>query len=83
MIDFIYSDTGRMISLFIIGLGLSLLFRKVCEGPECVIIKGPPVAEIKDKIFRFDEKCYSYQTVMTSCQKKDNSNSIASNSKKD
>lgn len=68
LIDFLTSDFGRLISCFIVGLGLSLMFRKVCEGPECVIVKGPPVSQIKDKVFKFDEKCYTYSTVATSCK---------------
>ena len=68
--NFIYTDIGRLVSCFIIGLGLSLMLRTVCDGPECVIIEGPPIKEVEDKIFRFDNKCYSYKAVIASCTNK-------------
>ena len=37
----------------ILGFGLATLFRKVCRGKDCVIIKGPKLSSVKDKIFKF------------------------------
>ena len=65
--NFIYTDMGRLLSCFIIGLGLSLMLRNVCDGPECVIVEGPPIADVEDKVFKFDEKCYTYKAVASSC----------------
>ena len=37
-----------------------------------VIIKGPPLDNVQNKIFSFDNKCYSYKTVNTSCENLEN-----------
>ena len=52
----------------ILGLGLASLFRKVCRNKDCVIIKGPKLSSIKDKIFKFNDKCYQYEPISTSCK---------------
>ncbi len=33
------------------GLGLATLFRRVCIGANCVVVKGPPLEDIKGKYF--------------------------------
>ena len=68
--DMFYTDTGRIISSFIVGLGLSIIFWNVCNGPECKIIKGHSIDSIQDKVFKFDSKCYTYSAVATSCKNK-------------
>ena len=35
------SKHGKIIISIIWGLGLAALFRKVCEGRNCIVIKGP------------------------------------------
>ena len=37
-----------------------------------VFIEGPPLKEVQDKIFSFDNKCYTYKTVNTSCKNIEN-----------
>lgn len=74
LLSFFSSHIGRLVSCFIVGLGLSIIFWNVCNGPECVIIRGPPTDEIKDKVFKFDSKCYTYNTVATSCKKNNDNN---------
>ena len=60
---------GRVIISVIIGLGLSALFRKVCNDRECLVIKGPNIEEVENSIFNFDGKCYKYKALSTSCKK--------------
>jgi hypothetical protein len=54
----------------ILGLGLATLFRAVCEGNNCKIVKAPPLEEIEDKIYKFDGKCYKIQKSAVSCDSK-------------
>ena len=68
--NFTSSFIGRVIISVIWGLGLATLFRKVCKGRNCIVIKAPNNDEIKNKIFRFDKKCYKFNPTVTSCQKK-------------
>lgn len=71
MIENLYSTvTGRYIISIILGLGISALFRKVCNERECLIIKGPPTNDIIGNIYEFDSKCFKYRVKNTSCKKK-------------
>ena len=60
---------GKMIISIILGLGLSALFRKVCNERDCIVIKGPRVEEVENNIYNFDGKCYKYKALATSCKK--------------
>ena len=63
MIDKILkSKHGKIIISIIWGLGLAALFRKVCEGRKCLVIKGPKPEEVDNKIYKFDDKCYKYNS---------------------
>ena len=61
-------DEGVAITISIIlGLGLASLFRQVCKGNECYIVKGPNVKEISKKIYKIDDACYTYSPHATKC----------------
>jgi len=64
---FVSSKTGKIITSVLLGLGLAAIFRTVCKGDNCVIFYAPPMEDIKDKIFKQDGKCYSYQYTSTKC----------------
>jgi len=51
----------------ILGLGLATLFRKACNGKDCIHFKGPRVGEIDGKIYQFGDSCYSYDLVPSKC----------------
>lgn len=61
---------GKIIISVIWGLGLAALFRRVCEGRNCIVIKGPKPKEIDNKIYKFDQKCYKYNSYPSSCKEK-------------
>ena len=72
MIENLYRTvTGRYIISIILGLGISALFRKVCNERDCLIVKGPPTNEIVGNIYEFDSKCFKYRVKSTSCKKKE------------
>ena len=60
--------TGRIILSIIWGLGLAALFRKVCKGRSCVVIRGPHPDDIKGKIFEFNKRCYTYTPHDSTCK---------------
>jgi hypothetical protein len=62
-------DVGKVIISVILGLGISALFRKVCNDRDCIVIRGPPISEIEKKVYSFDGRCYKYKAQSTSCQK--------------
>ena len=62
-------NTGRIIISIILGLGLSSLFKKVCHGRNCIVIKGPKPRELNDKIYKYENNCYKYKAKQTKCSK--------------
>lgn len=58
---------GRFFISVLLGLGLATLFRKVCKDKSCIIFNGPVISEIKDKVFKHNEKCYKYKVESAKC----------------
>ena len=63
----IYSDFGKYIISILLGLGLSTLFRKVCNERNCIIFKAPDIKKIRNQIFKFENKCYIFKESIESC----------------
>tara|TARA_Y100000385_G_C12750033_1_gene490490 strand:+ start:144 stop:368 length:225 start_codon:yes stop_codon:yes gene_type:complete len=68
--DITTNRSGRILLSIIWGLGLATLFRKVCKGRNCIVIKAPNPKDIKENIYGFDGKCYKFSPKVTSCKKK-------------
>jgi hypothetical protein len=66
---FIHSESGKIIMSILLGFGLASLFRSVCKDKNCIIFHAPPLEEIKDKIYKYDNKCYKYSTKSATCNK--------------
>ena len=66
---FVHTHTGKMIMSVILGIGIASLFRNACKNKRCIIFQAPPLEELKDKIYKFDNKCYTYTTTQTKCDK--------------
>lgn len=52
---------------FMIGFGLAAIFRPVCSGSECIVIHGPPVKDVVDKVYQMGEKCVEFTTELVKC----------------
>ena len=64
---FVHTETGRVLMSILLGFGLASLFRAVCRGDNCRVFRAPPIEDVKDKIYRMDEKCVKYVPVATKC----------------
>lgn len=64
------SDPGRKVLSVILGLGLASLFRQVCKKGQCIVVKGPPVADVEKYLYRIDDRCYKYTVQARSCNAK-------------
>jgi len=64
---FVHTESGKYIMSIILGFGLATLFRTVCNGKNCLIVKAPPLDEIQDKIYKHQGKCYKFTPVTTKC----------------
>jgi hypothetical protein len=65
--QFLQSERGSVLISVIIGFGLATLFRRVCRGKGCVVVKSPPVKDLKKYVYRIDGRCYKYRPYATSC----------------
>ena len=72
LLDFMKSNKGRLVSSIILALGLASLLRLSFKNANMVIINGPPIDHTEGKIFSFDNKCYSYKTIASSCKNLEN-----------
>ena len=52
---------------FMIGFGIAAMFRPLCNGPECIVIHGPPVKDVVDKVYQMGEKCVEFTTEVITC----------------
>jgi|SaaInl85LU_5_DNA_1037374.scaffolds.fasta_scaffold41192_2 hypothetical protein len=68
MIDkLFYTYQGQLIVSSIIGLGISLLFHRVCKD-NCTAYYAPYIEEVKDQVFRLEDTCYKYTPYVVQCQ---------------
>ena len=60
--NLLHTSMGKIILSVLLGLGLSTLFRQVCNSKDCYKFIGPKHNDLRDKIFATDSektKCYS------------------------
>ena len=72
LIESMKTSTGKIVVSIILALGLASILRMSFKNANMVIINGPPVEQTDGKIFSFDNKCYNYKTIATSCKNMDN-----------
>jgi hypothetical protein len=64
---FLHTKSGHYLMSVILGLGLASLFRTVCKGKNCIVLKAPDASDINGAVYRFQEKCYKYNTKPIKC----------------
>ena len=52
---------------FVLGVGLAAMFRPICKGPECVVVRGPPVQDIRGSVYQFGTKCVEFKPRTVEC----------------
>jgi hypothetical protein len=75
LITFMNTKHGKIAISIILAIGLASILKLSLKSSNIIIITGPPLDNIKDKIFSFDSKCYTYKTVATSCKNLENNKS--------
>ena len=53
----------------LIGFGIAALFRPLCKGPECLVLRGPPVSKIRGSVYQFGSKCVEFNAKPVECPK--------------
>jgi len=67
-----YTTHGQQFVAALFGVGLAMIFRKICNDRTCIVIQGPPLEEIKDTVYKIKQECYKYTPYVVPC---DSSNS--------
>lgn len=54
---------------FLIGFGIAAMFRPICNGSssECIVVHGPPVKDVINKVYQMGEKCVEFTTEVVKC----------------
>jgi hypothetical protein len=59
---------GSIVS-FMLGLAIVVIIAPICHGRECMIVRAPPIHEVRDSIYHIASKCYKFDTVQMECPK--------------
>lgn len=52
---------------FLIGFGIAAMFRPICRGSDCIVLHGPPVRDVINKVYQMGEKCVEFTTEVITC----------------
>jgi len=66
---FVHTETGKYMMSILLGFGLASLFRTVCKGKNCIIFHAPPLDQIEEKIYKYENKCYKFSQESARCNK--------------
>ena len=66
---FLRTQSGKYVMSLLLGIGLASFFRFVCRDKNCIVFAGPPIEDIKDKIYKNQDKCYKLVPTATKCSK--------------
>ena len=59
---------GSIVS-FMLGLAIVVIVAPICHGRECMIVRAPPIHEVRDSVYHIASKCYKFDTVQMECPK--------------
>ena len=65
--DFLKSKNFNVIFSFLLGLGLAAILRPACKGDKCVILKAPPLKDMKDATYQLGNKCHQFTVETVEC----------------
>lgn len=57
---------GTLVS-FMLGLAIVIIMAPICHGKECMVVKAPPIHEVRDSVYHIASKCYKFETVQMDC----------------
>ena len=64
----LHDERGQLCVSILLGLGLASIFRRVCEDNQCRVLRAAPLANIKDKVFKLNDKCVKYVAYPVECK---------------
>lgn len=67
ILHLINSKEGSIFLSILFGLSLATLFKKSCKDNKCFLIKGPPITEMHNYVYKVDDDCYKYTPIVSDC----------------
>jgi hypothetical protein len=67
--SFINSGKGKIILSVLLGFGIATLFRRACKDRNCLVFSSPSITKVTNKVFGFNNKCYTYSEKNATCNK--------------
>lgn len=67
MTKFLDNKVVIIILSLIWGFGLALLFRKICQNDQCIVVKVPIELAKRNNIIYNKNRCYRLQTYASPC----------------
>jgi hypothetical protein len=62
-----YTPIGSMMISAVFGVAIAFLFQKVCKGDSCITIEPPPMEELENTVYEFNNQCYKYKPKSIKC----------------
>ena len=72
LIEVIHSKTFSIIFSLLLGIALASFFKHSCKGKNCIIMKAPNPNNLKNNVYKFDNKCFKFNTDVTNCDSNNN-----------
>jgi hypothetical protein len=67
IIDAIKGPLFGTIVSFMLGVAIVMVVSPICHGSACMIIKAPPLHEVKNTVYHIGSKCYKFTPVGMDC----------------
>lgn len=67
IIDAFKNPIVRVLVSFMFGLAIVLIIAPICHGRSCMVVKAPPIHEVRDSVYHIASKCYKFETVQMEC----------------
>jgi hypothetical protein len=67
IIDALKNPMFKILVSFMFGLAIVLVVSPICRGRQCMIVKAPPIHEVRDSVYHIASKCYKFETVQIDC----------------
>jgi len=67
IIDAIKGPLFGSIVSFMLGVAIVMVVSPICHGPSCMIIRAPPIHEVKNTVYHIGSKCYKFTPVGMDC----------------
>ena len=67
IIDALKNPIFKTLVSFMFGLAIVLILSPICRGRSCMIVKAPPIHEVRDSVYHIASKCYKFETVQMEC----------------